>query len=403
MIKESEISYREMERIINEGQVCAECNGGLVIKWGGYLGINEYLLACSQNVEHEGIAKPVYISPYNDPDNTLINTTKGRYKQMEEQLGKDTALALRQYEGLPIRQEKVATAIINTIWPKAVGPAVFKAIGICKDYGLDPRMNQLYLIDFKTKDGIKWAVVLGIKATRLMAARKKPFSYIDETPKVMTEAEQIRKFGKKFEDRIMFITKLRDKDGMEASGTGFWLLKDGQPYGADKGNSAENMASIRSERQAIDRLVPDMLPVDVDIMDDRYTSTEVKVETIEPGTDKGRTVDKTTGEITKEATKEEAGPPPEEVAATPSTEEEEGKPKELKIDMAWLNGELAILELNPELVNVWVAKTFNVYAGNELKDTLAKLNVKQQDAFTKQVNNGLPALRKGNGKAAAKA
>ena len=344
---------------------------------------------------------------------------------MTEQHGETTTKALAKFEGklhlaMPELQE-----VINLINPEAPAEAVMRLAIICRDFGLHPLMNQIWLVPYRskvrgTKDQWedKWAVIQGIRATRLLAARKKKFSYVDNTPRVMNEEEQIIKFGEVYTDRVAHITKLRDVDGIQVSGVGFYLHTEKDPKGLEKGNTRGNMANIRSERQAIDRLVPDTIPAGIEVIDERYLSVSVSdvapVAEITETATKEREVDPRTGEIKEKVEKVEGAV--EDQAAKDTDElwpgEDKGKTKEpptetpaasLKIDIPWLNGELAMLELKPDIVNAWVSQAFNVYAGKELKDTLAKLTVKQQEVFTKQVNDGLPALRKGNGKATSQA
>jgi len=122
----------------------------------------------------------------------------------------------------------------------------------------------------------------------------------------MSEAEQMRIFGKIDTDNIVAITKLRTKDGLEASGYGKYP-KSGKPKGLEKGNSIENMAFIRSERNAFGRLFPDAaIPKDVDVVDEQYMETpsgKVAVAT-------GEIID---GEIVEDTEQQTTSEPPEQV------------------------------------------------------------------------------------------
>jgi hypothetical protein len=155
-------------------------------------------------------------------------------------------------------------------------------------------MKHLYLIPFNTKVKAttkapehletSYAVVLGIKASRIIARRKGEYAYLDDTPRIMTEAEQLKIFGEVIQDSVCAITRLADRKGNTAIGTGKWS-KSTEAKGSDKGNTKLNMAMIRSERQALDRLFPDSLPSEAaDVVDERYqdlpqvTVSEVKPE-----------------------------------------------------------------------------------------------------------------------------
>src|SRR3972149_7744757 len=188
----------------------------------------------------------------------------------------EKAIATRQVtEYLPdnITKEQAAY-LLHTIWPKAPETEVIKAAILCKQYGLNPLMRQVYLIEF----GKDWAIVLGIKATRQIAqqALKKRdirYSYFDG-PRVMSEEEQKKIRCKVETAKILSVTYLKDNYGNIYPGYGFWPA-DKVPYGSDKGNDALNMAFIRSERNALDKLAPGELP-DIETADDTYSVADYK-------------------------------------------------------------------------------------------------------------------------------
>lgn len=166
-----------------------------------------------------------------------------------------------------------AMYLLKTIYPKAPVHEVILAAILCAQYHLNPLMRQVYLIPFQQKGGGEtWAVILGIKATRQIAGRDHRYSYADG-PRVMTEAEQVTILGKVDDTRVWAITVLRDEAGNEYLGYGFWPR--GQTvYGQDKGNTETNMAFIRSERNALDKLCPGVLP-DVEVSDELYNPMNV--------------------------------------------------------------------------------------------------------------------------------
>jgi hypothetical protein len=180
-------------------------------------------------------------------------------------------------------------------------------------------MKHVYLIKYdryeKQSDGSRkkvgedWTTVLGIGATRLIMSRQGSFSYVDDTPRIMSEEEQKKIFGRVDAANIVAITKLRTKSGLEASGYGKYP-RDKNPMGTDKGNSVENMAFIRSERSAFGRLFPDAkLPATVDVVDEQYMDTPSgKVEI-------------GTGEIMEETVGEDAGSINQEEESTDSPPE----------------------------------------------------------------------------------
>jgi hypothetical protein len=265
-----------------QGCVCAECGAGLSVCWGGSMktkqypsGINSFAIRCANSPEHDGIARPFKLSPYDNPDFNLFDVNKKRRVQLEQAVGTEKSkelIPLMTQTGITM---PVAKFILKTIWKDAPDVEVLKAALRCAQYDLNPLMGHLFLIKFdKYKDhqkvGEDWACVIGIKATRLMAARQGSFSYLDNTPRVMTEEEQIAIFGEVNADNVVGITKLRDTNtGAEAQGYGLYP-KTASPKGLEKGNSRANMVFIRSERNAFDRLRPGMLPADIDVVDEKY-------------------------------------------------------------------------------------------------------------------------------------
>ena len=167
-----------------------------------------------------------------------------------------------------------AMYLLKTIWPGAPETEVIKAAILCRQYNLNPLMRQVYLVQF----GKEWVTILGIKATRQIAQqalRKRGirYSYLDG-PRVMSEKEQMKLRGKVEPDKIWAITIIKDSFDNTYPGYGFWPANK-QPYGVDKGNDALNMAFIRSERNALDKLAPGELP-DVDTGDESYVVGDFK-------------------------------------------------------------------------------------------------------------------------------
>jgi len=188
---------------------------------------------------------------------------------MEQQHGPGTAIA--KYSHLPALTKEQATEVMQSVYPGAPNTEMTRAILLCVNFALNPLMGHVFLIPFKGKEGTTWATVLGIKAKRLLASRRRPFSYVNDSPRLMTKEEQEKVFGKVDEKNIVAITILQDpRTHAQARGYGKWP-KDATPYGTDKGNSPENMAFIRSESQALDRLCPGEMPVGIEVTDEQFT------------------------------------------------------------------------------------------------------------------------------------
>ena len=201
---------------------------------------------------------------------------------MEEQLGKEKNTELAPYFGLVSLTKEQATDIANTLWPKAPPVERHKAAVICAMYGLNPLMKHLYLIPFRDAKAQthKWVIVLGIGATRLIASRKTHYSYLDG-PRMMTKEEQEKLLGEVDEKRYYAITIIQDDKGNKAPGYGNWV-KETPVYGADKGNTPQNMAMLRSERNAFDRLLPAEMPQGIEVIETQFIEGEWR----EPGGEK---------------------------------------------------------------------------------------------------------------------
>ena len=158
-----------------------------------------------------------------------------------------------------------------------------RAALLCATYQLNPLMKHVFLVGYKNKVTQKtdWSIQIGIGATRLAASRRGPVSYIDG-PRIMTEDEQKQIRGKVETDKIWAVVKLGGKKGATSVGYGSYPRTGPDPKGCEKGNSRENMAMIRSERQALDRLYPAEMPMpsDVELVDEAYEPAP-KVEVIE--------------------------------------------------------------------------------------------------------------------------
>ncbi len=348
---------RTLLKKLRLSRVCAECGSELEALYD----IDKHLpyLVCSKVHGHEGIAKDYQYRELN------INT---RREQMLQTQGESKTKALDKYIGQTALTRSQAQEIMEIIWPEAPIADKMAAAILCATYQLNPLASHVFLIPFKDKDTgeTAWARVWGIKAKRLLASRRTGYSYLDMTPRVMTEDEQVKVWGAADQENISYLTHLKDmKTGAEVYGYGKWS-KNKQPYGTDKGNTKANMASIRSESQALDRLRPAEMPSGFAVADEQYIESE------------GRVIDVATGEITEPppepepspaATEQETRPPAVETGSLPGIVD--GKPttkdglfflvaeakawKNTKPVLSWLTGPCHITEdrINNDPAGVW--------------------------------------------------
>lgn len=168
-----------------------------------------------------------------------------------------------------------AIQILKTACPDCPEVIVKKAAVICATYGLDPLLGDLFPIPFERKDGGKdWVLVLGIKAKRKLTNRSGPYTYLDYTPRMISETEGQKIYGKRWQafstGKIIAITILKDlKTGKIAQGIGWWP-EGVNAKGSEKGNTPENMAMIRSESQAMERLRGAAIPAGLEVYDESF-------------------------------------------------------------------------------------------------------------------------------------
>ncbi len=297
---------------------CAECGGTLE----AFYDIQKHLpyLQCKNNPEHEGIGKP---------NKKEDNSYKGGVNQMiqvEREHGVGKARQLVKYQGGTSLTRSQAMEIMEIIWPDAPVTDKMAAAMLCESYGLNPLANHVFLVPYKDKETgeVTWARIWGIRAKRLVASRRGGYSYLDMTPRLMTDEEQVKVWGEVDQVNLSYLTHLKDmKTGAESYGYGKWP-KNTQPKGTGKGNTQANMASIRSESQALDRLRPAEMPSGFTVADEQYIEGEVRV------------VDETTDEVTEQPAKTEliVQSPPEASgkAEKPATEIKSGTDTTKKVE-----------------------------------------------------------------------
>jgi hypothetical protein len=107
---------------------------------------------------------------------------------------------------------------------------------------------------------------------------------MDDSPRAMTNDEQMKINGEVDDSRYWQICILKNQYGDTFTGIGSWV-KSSKVKGAEKGNSGPHMAGIRAERQAIDKMCPELLPPNVKVVDETYEELpKVKVTEVKPVT-----------------------------------------------------------------------------------------------------------------------
>lgn len=268
-----ETDDREQLKKLLKYQVCAKCASRLE----AFYDIDKHLpyLQCKANQNHDGIKKEARIYEPNIPT---------RRKELEKEYGEEKTTALAKLPISGALTQPQAMHILKLVYPDVPENEIIRTAIFCRDFGLHPLAKEVYLIPFKGKH----VMVVGIPASRKMAHNLKgEFSFLDDSPRVATPEEIDKQFGKDSDEaklNVISVTKLEGEGGNLAIGFGLYP-KGENPYGMDKGNTKRNMANIRSERQAMDRLPGKPLP-QVEVIDEAYAEVP----------DVGK-VEKRTGEI----------------------------------------------------------------------------------------------------------
>lgn len=300
-----EITQDKLEEI-RKRNVCSVCGGWLNTfldpeSGKAFVACHEWLRSGHQGIEREA-------SRYEQEGIAALNIpTRRAIMEQEHGTGMTTALERARIPTTGALTQPQAMHILKLVYPKVPEDEIIRCAILCQDFGLHPLMKEVYILGFKNKNGgVDYATVIGISASRKMAAnRKGAYSFLDGSPRAATPEEIIKQYGKNSEeegDNLISICILKGERGNEATGFGLWP-KDKTPYGTDKGNTKRNMANIRSERPAYSRLPGEALPP-IEVIDEAYAEVP----------DVGK-VDKATGEIVDgEATElpDEEPPPPAE-------------------------------------------------------------------------------------------
>ena len=286
---------KEIEKIAG-GCVCAMCGSGLRAPWDPTTGQIE--LRCSRDKSHAGHVWPdreldrLYgmreslVAAGKDTtiiDRELQHLLAGRNsKKGAKQMNESTALQEYREAGYSITEERALAVIGATKAFRDAPPLVRQeAAAVCSEYGLFPGIH-VYLVEYKGSKGSSWAVTLGIDADRMSVVHLGP-QFMDG-PRMMTEEEERSIYGDIDKASWRSIVRIRSaKTGAEVVGYGVWKKAE-TPFGADKGNSGQNMSFIRGERQALRKLGGRKLP-NLQIVDDQYVEMN------------GVVAEKATGEI----------------------------------------------------------------------------------------------------------
>ena len=377
----------EKGKEIAETCICGDCGAGVTLAWGGYWGINSYVIKCSKDIKHSRIARPASLGPYDIPGFNLFNLTKGRRKDMEQKYGPEKTRTLVKYAGTGAITKAIATEIVETLWGEAPLIEKTKCILTCQTYQLNPLMRHIHLIGYKRyKDRklvvddrgepiLDWSMQIGIGATRLLAQRKHNYSYLDLTPRKATQDEIDKILGDTADPGSIYgFTHIKDLDTTAEAFGLRGIEKNASIKGQDKGNTHLNMACIRSERLALDRQYPGEMPPNVEVMDERYIDAEYKV--VEVKTDDTRGGGEVPTSIGGEKSGEPAGRKERGAGESGETISSPPEDKAQKIGASAARDPSTITNFKGLFQALW--DDFRLYKSDALKE----LNVNSQEEIT---------------------
>lgn len=306
-----ETTAKELDRL-RRLNTCKVCGGQLDI----FYDFNQHtsFLACRdyKRTQHDGISREV--SRY-EKGGIRELTIEAQNEIIKKEIGtKMTTTQLAKYQGGGALTKEGAMEVLKLVYPDVPEKEIIRTAMLCRDFGLHPLMKEVYILPFKKKwqdenkqwqEEINYATVIGINASRKMAADKKgSYSFVDDTPRAASQEEIVKQYGVNSEearDNLISICKLKGESGNEAIGFGLWT-KGKEPYGTDKGNTKRNMSNIRAERQATDRLPGAAIPLrELDVIDENIGEAMIaekapRARVVEID---GKPVDTKTGEVSE--------------------------------------------------------------------------------------------------------
>lgn len=124
MIAESDLTYEQM-RDLEKTHRCGICGSLLTTAWGGSLGVNSYILRCSQDVTHTGITR------HNNTSELEINKIKKEFKLDSNSLMK-------------MPEKSMLARIDMAKFPKDLSLLEKKLLAqVAISYGFDPLMGEV--------------------------------------------------------------------------------------------------------------------------------------------------------------------------------------------------------------------------------------------------------------------
>ena len=300
MITEETMTYDEMKKAVDQGYLCAKCQGALTIGWGGGFGINGYILRCGNDINHTGITRH----------------DKKYEQKIKEGFSMDSNALMTMPEAAMMKRVEMAR------FPQELTVADKRLLAqVAITYGFDPLMGEVTIYEGRPYVSIDGRYRKAQETGRLDGVETRPASKKEKEDWQIPEGDWFFRSEVYVKDASHpFIAWGR----VRASETRPGSRRQGDTTSTYKPiqNNPQRMAEKRAEAQALRKAFHIPLPSVEDIGSPDYDAESVEV-------------DVTTGEITEGAKtsaesldKQSQAPSsaPEETTPVAAKEESGGKP-----------------------------------------------------------------------------
>jgi hypothetical protein len=327
MLTEQELTQKDMEALAKDHS-CA-CGGSLSVAWGGSLGINGYILRCSENPEH----------------NTVTRHDK-KYEQMKKEY-----FSMESKSLMTMPESKMIERVNMAKFPQDLTIPEKKLLARAAiTYGFDPLMGEISIYQGRPFVSIDGRYRKAQETGLLDGVETRPANKQEKTDWEIPDGDYF------FRSEVYvkgasrpFVGWGRVRASETVGGKGFKPVE----------TNPQRMAEKRAEAQALRKAFHINLPSFEDI-GSPDAEPQVRV-----------TVDQQTGEIMEGSTVEPQARPPTEL---------------ITIDMTWLKESLETLNWTTCLK--WIKDLYGV-TGSKVSEVIPKMTAEQQSEFAKEVESRL--------------
>ena len=360
MITETEMPYEEMQRVVNQGYLCAECQSILTIAWGGAYGISSCVLRCGKEATHKGITRH----------------DKKYEQEIKEGFSMNSNALMTMGEAAMLKRVEMAR------FPQQLTVADMKLLAqVAITYGFDPLMSEVTIYQGRPFVSIDGRYRKAQETNRLDGAESRPATKKEREDWQIPEGD------------YFFRAEVYVKDASHAFvGWGRVRVSETKPGSTKQGDTTstykpiqsnpQRMAEKRAEAMALRKAFHIPLPSVEDI-----GSPDFDIEST--------AVDVTPGELTKPEPSLETPPEPPKSKSSPVAEEinhnlpkeaVETAPQKNSVDPEWLEETLGIIHWKETTALSWIKMQLKVPVEGNLTDMLNSLGKDKLEVFVKHIS-----------------